>query len=49
MQAFSTSNQWVWNTAGWPKGNYNIEIWVDQQGADTTTWESFALATVTLT
>ncbi len=49
MQAFSTSNQWVWNTAGKPTGNYNIEIWVDQQGADTTTWESFALATVTLT
>ena len=49
MQAFSTSNTWVWNTAGWPRGIYNIRVWANQQGADLSTWEGNGAATVTLT
>ncbi len=49
MQAFSTSNKWTWNTAGWPKGVYNIHVWANQQGADLSTWEGNGAATVTVT
>jgi plastocyanin len=49
MQSFSTSNTLVWNTAGWPKGVYNIRVWANQQGADLSTWEGNGAATITLT
>src|SRR4029077_8723458 len=49
MQAFSTSNKWTWNTAGWPKGTYTIHVWANQQGADLSTWEGNGAATVTVT
>jgi hypothetical protein len=49
MRQFSTSNKWVWNTAGWPKGVYSVHVWANQQGADLSTWEGNGAATVTLT
>jgi hypothetical protein len=48
MQPFSTSNTWVFNTTGWPKGVYNIHVWANQQGADQSTWEGNGAATLTL-
>jgi hypothetical protein len=49
MQGFSTSSTWVWNTSGWAPGTYNVTVWVDQQGADTSTWETYGSASVTVT
>jgi hypothetical protein len=49
MQGFSTSSTWVWNTSGWAAGTYNVTVWVDQQGADTSTWETYGSASVTVT
>ena len=49
VQGFSTSNTWQWNTAGWPRGNYSIHVWANQQGADTNALETFGGASYTLT
>ena len=49
VQAFSTSNTWTWNTAGWPKGTYNVHVWANQQGASQATWEGNGAATFTVT
>ena len=49
VQPFSTSNTWVFNTAGRPKGVYNIHVWANQQGADLSAWEAYGSATLTLT
>jgi hypothetical protein len=51
MQPFSFSTTWTWNSAtgGWPKGTYNIHVWANAQGADTSTFEAFGPATYTLT
>jgi hypothetical protein len=51
MQAFSTSTTWTWNSAtgSWPRGIYNIHVWANQQGADTSTFEAYGPATYTLT
>jgi hypothetical protein len=46
---FATANSWDWNTAGYPKGNYVIHVWANNQGADTSTWETYGTATYTLT
>ena len=48
MQAFSSANTWTWNTSGWATGTYNMHVWVNQQGADTGSPESWAGATVTV-
>ena len=49
MQAFSTATTWQWNTAGLPKGTYNISVWANQQGADTSAAEAFGSSTFTVT
>jgi hypothetical protein len=49
MQGFSTASTWVWNTSGWQAGTYHVIVWANQQGADTSTWETYATATVTVT
>ena len=49
VQAFSTSNTWVWNTTGWARGTYNVHVWANEQGADTTTWEANGAGTINLT
>jgi hypothetical protein len=49
MQAFSSSSTWVWNTTGSQPGTYHVIVWANQQGADTSTWETYATATVTVT
>ena len=48
-QTFSTTNTWTWNSAGWPKGTYTIHVWTNQQGADTSTYETIGSASYTLT
>ena len=48
MQGFSSANTWTWNTAGWAAGTYNVHVWVNQQGADTGSPESWGGATVTV-
>jgi len=49
VQGFSTSNTWQWNTTGLAKGTYNVHVWANQQGADTSTWEAYGASTITLT
>jgi hypothetical protein len=50
MRGFGASNAWTWSTAiGFPKGNYVVHVWANQQGAGTSTWESYGTATYTLT
>jgi spore germination protein YaaH len=50
MQPFSTSPNWTWtNETGWPKGVYHIHVWANNQGADYSSWESYASATFSLT
>jgi hypothetical protein len=43
------AGMWSWNTAGYPKGNYVIHVWANNQGADTSTYETYASSTHTLT
>jgi hypothetical protein len=47
-QGFGTGS-WSWTTSGFPKGTYTVHVWANQQGADTSTWESYGTATYTLT
>jgi hypothetical protein len=46
---FTTTNTWIWNTTGWAKGTYVMHVWVNNQGAGTTSYETIGVATVTLT
>ena len=48
VQVFGTGATWQWNTAGLPAGTYNVHVWANQQGADTSTWETYGSATFTL-
>ncbi|HET7420395.1 MAG TPA: hypothetical protein VFL27_08440 [Candidatus Dormibacteraeota bacterium] len=48
MQGFASSSTWTWNTSGWAPGTYHVIVWANQQGADTSTWETFASLTVTV-
>jgi len=48
VQAFSTATMWVWNTAGLAKGTYNIYVWANQQGADTSASEAYGTSTFTV-
>jgi N-acetyl-anhydromuramyl-L-alanine amidase AmpD len=47
MQPFGAST-WSWTTAGFPKGNYTVHVWANQQGAATGAWESYGSSTYTL-
>jgi len=49
VQPFGASNSWAWNTTGWAKGTYTLHVWANEQGADTTTFETIGSATFTLT
>jgi hypothetical protein len=40
---------WQWNTAGYPKGNYVVHVWANNQGSDYSTLETYGNATYTLT
>jgi hypothetical protein len=40
---------WQWNTAGYPRGNYVVHVWANNQGSDYSTWETFGTATYSLT
>jgi spore germination protein YaaH len=49
MQTFNAGGAtWQWNSAGWPKGNYVIHVWANNQGADTSTWEAYGTSTFIL-
>jgi hypothetical protein len=48
MRAFSTTTTWTWDTTGLPKGNYVIHVWANNQGADTSTNETYGTATYSL-
>ena len=49
-QPFSTSNAWTWTpTAGLAKGTYLLHVWVNNQGADTSFYETIGSAAHTLT
>jgi uncharacterized protein (DUF2141 family) len=48
MQGFGAGT-WNWTTTGLPKGNYVVHVWANQQGAGTSTWETYGSATYTLT
>jgi hypothetical protein len=48
MQGFGTGT-WSWSTTGFPKGNYTVHVWANNQGAATGTWETYGTATYTLT
>jgi len=49
MRTFSTTTTWTWDTTGLPKGNYVIHVWANNQGADTSRFETYGTATYTLT
>jgi hypothetical protein len=49
VQTFGPGTTWQWSTANLPKGTYNVHVWANQQGADTSTWETYGSATFTLT
>ena len=40
---------WQWNTAGYPKGNYVVHVWANNQGSSYSTYETYGTATYTLT
>jgi hypothetical protein len=46
---FTTSNTWNWVTTNLAKGTYVIHVWVNNQGADTSTHETIAATNHTLT
>jgi hypothetical protein len=49
MQKFTPTTTWQWNTAGYPKGNYVVHVWTNNQGSDYSTYETYGTATYTLT
>jgi hypothetical protein len=49
VQTFGAGTTWQWSTVNLPKGTYNVHVWANQQGADTSTWEIYGSATFTLT
>jgi hypothetical protein len=46
--SFTTTNAWTWSTTGHAKGNYVIHVWTNNQGADTSSYETIGSATYTL-
>jgi hypothetical protein len=49
MRGFSGTTTWSWDTTGFAKGNYTVHVWANNQGAATSTWETYGTATYTLT
>jgi hypothetical protein len=48
-QAFGASAIWIWNTTGYPAGNYTIHVWANQSGSDLSTWQANGGMSYTLT
>jgi hypothetical protein len=46
---FTATNTWNWDTTGRAKGNYVIHVWVNNQGAETSRYETIGAASHTLT
>jgi hypothetical protein len=46
---FSSDPTWIWDTSGLAPGVYNVHMWANNAGDSTTSWESYASSTVTLT
>jgi hypothetical protein len=40
---------WQWNTSGYPKGNYVVHVWANNQSADAGSFETYGSSTWTLT
>jgi hypothetical protein len=50
MQGFSATNTWTFDTTtGYAKGVYHVHVWANQQGAYTSTFETYGASTRTLT
>jgi hypothetical protein len=45
---FISGNTLIWDTTGRAKGKYVLHVWVNNQGADTSTFETIGSATHTL-
>jgi hypothetical protein len=39
-QGFGTQNTWTWSTTGWPKGTYTVHVWANNQGSDTSKYQT---------
>lgn len=48
VQNWSSSNQWVWNTAGYPTGTYVVEVLVSDAAGTPTTYDTYRGAYFTL-
>jgi hypothetical protein len=48
MQPFSSSSAWTWSSTGFPKGNYGLHVWANNQGSYYGTYQTFASSTYTL-
>src|SRR5260370_9055778 len=49
LRAFSSDPTWTWNSSGRAPGVYHVQVWANQAGDPTTTWEATGSSTVTLT
>jgi photosystem II stability/assembly factor-like uncharacterized protein len=49
MRTFSSTTSWTWDSTGFAKGTYTIHVWANNQGADTSTNETYGSATYSLT
>jgi hypothetical protein len=47
-RGFASGNAWTWNTAGWAPGAYLIQVWANNLGADTSTYEALGSLIFTL-
>ena len=48
-QSFSSSTTWSWNTAGFPVGSYTVNVWANEAGDPTFTYEGLASIPYSLT
>jgi IPT/TIG domain-containing protein/cysteine-rich secretory family protein len=49
MRSFSSSNAWTWTTTGFPKGQYVLHFWANNQGSYYGALQTFGTSTYTLT
>jgi cell wall-associated protease len=47
-RSFGATTTWMWSTTSLPKGTYTVHVWANNQGADTSTFETYGSATYTL-
>src|SRR5258708_35394571 len=48
LRAFSRDARWSGNWSGRASGAYHVQVWANQAGDPTTTWEATGSSTVTL-